>query len=176
MTPDVASHDGALDDDRAAGVLIPPGAGDSFFALSDWAVCKVRAEWTGGRFSVVEQITVPGARPPLHTHEFDEIHYIIEGEYDYWQGDKPPRRATAGSVVWTPRGVVHTYKNVGVTNGRLVAVFMPGGFERFFEEFGMPSSDTSASPARLDAPDIARLAAIVEAKYWTKVVEPIAGG
>src|SRR5206468_302285 len=98
------------------GLLLSPGEGDSFFALSDWAVCKVRAEWTGGRFSVVEQTTVPGARPPLHFHEFDEIHYILEGEYDYWQADKPPRRATAGSVVWTPRRVVHTYKNVGTTN------------------------------------------------------------
>ena len=158
-----------------SGILVPPGQGDSFFALSDWAVCKVRAEWTGGRFSVVEQITVPGARPPLHTHEFDEIHYIIAGEYDYWQGDKPPRRATAGAVVWTPRGVVHTSKNVGTTNGRLVAVFMPGGFERFFEEFGMPSRDTSAAPVVFAPQDIARLAAIVEEKYWTKVVEPIAG-
>jgi hypothetical protein len=77
--------------------------------------------------------------------------------------------------VWTPRGVVHPYENVGATNGRLVAVFMPGGFERFFEEFGMPSSATSTPPASLGVADIARLARIVEEKYWTKVVEPIPG-
>ncbi len=151
-------------------VLLSPGEGRTFFVLSDWGTTKVRTEWTGGRFSVVEQVTVPGARPPLHTHEFDEIHYIIDGEYDYWQGDKPPRRATAGSVVWTPAGVPHTYKNVGTTNARLIAVFMPGGFERFFEECGVESNDTSASPVTFGIEEVLRLAGIVEAKYKTKVV------
>jgi quercetin dioxygenase-like cupin family protein len=159
---------------RSDGALVAPGEGAAFFALTDWAICKVRAEWTGGRFSIVEQVTVPGARPPIHMHEFDEIHYIIEGEYDYWQGDRPPARATVGSVVWNPRGIPHTYQNIGSTNGRLLALFLPGGFEHFFEECGMPSRDYSAPPAHPGPAEVARLARIIEERYWTRVIEPLA--
>jgi len=38
-----------------------------------------------------------------------------------------------------PRGIPHTYRDLGLTPGRLMCVITPSGFEGFFEEIGMLS-------------------------------------
>ena len=48
----------------------------------------LRSEDSGGRLSVVES-TVPArcAGPPLHSHDFDETFYVLEGELVFRVGD-----------------------------------------------------------------------------------------
>lgn len=46
-----------------------------------------------------------------------------------------------GSFAFVPRGVPHTFQNVGADHARLLIHFSPSGMERFFERF-----------AALDAP------------------------
>jgi len=41
----------------------------------------LRSEETGGHVSVTEMVVPPhSAGPPLHTHDFDEAFYMLEGE------------------------------------------------------------------------------------------------
>ena len=41
----------------------------------------LRSEETGGHVSVTEIVVPPhSAGPPLHTHDFDEAFYVLEGE------------------------------------------------------------------------------------------------
>ncbi len=41
----------------------------------------LRSEETGGHVSVTEIVVPPhSAGPPLHTHDFDEAFYLLEGE------------------------------------------------------------------------------------------------
>lgn len=41
----------------------------------------LRSEETGGHVSVTEIVVPPhSAGPPLHTHDFDEAFYMLEGE------------------------------------------------------------------------------------------------
>ena len=67
-------------------------------------------------------------------------------------------RATAGSLVRIPKGVLRDYKNVGPKPARVLVLFAPGGFEGFFEEVGEPVAGSSAPPE--GRPDVERLVAV----------------
>ncbi|MGB9634601.1 MAG: hypothetical protein ACPL8I_14780 [Chloroflexaceae bacterium] len=48
--------------------------------------------------------------------------------------------------------VWHTYKNVGATPGRFIAVLSPAGMERFFREIGRPLDDPRNPPVPAGPP------------------------
>jgi quercetin dioxygenase-like cupin family protein len=96
---------------------------------------KVTAKDTRGAFSIVESIVKPGTAGPVphrHSRE-DEVFYVLEGQYEFRVGDRVIS-ASAGSFLFLPRGIPHTFKNVGTTTSRHLAIISPAGLERFFEE------------------------------------------
>lgn len=95
---------------------------------------KVRGEQTGGRFAVVEHPVEPGVivEPHRHQHE-DELSYVLEGTIWARVGEEE-MEATAGSYVWKPRQVLHTFWNAGPEPARILEVISPAGFDNFFEE------------------------------------------
>ena len=125
---------------------VPPGGGRSFWLLDELYTAKALGEDTGGAFAFVEATTPPQAGPPLHVHHNeDETFWVLEGELEVVLGDEIVR-APAGSFVYAPRGVPHTYRNVGTTPARYVATIRPAGLERFFFEVSEPAEDPSAPP------------------------------
>src|SRR4051812_43286420 len=90
----------------------------------------LRSEQTGGHVSVTE-IVVPShtSGPPLHTHDFDEAFYMLEGELIF-QVDDARATKRAGEVSFAPRNVPHTLANHGDAPARYVLVCTPAGFER----------------------------------------------
>ena len=90
----------------------------------------LRSEDTGGHVSVTE-ITVPPhtAGPPLHTHDFDEAFYMLEGELIFQVGDALVTKG-AGEISFAPRNVAHTLANDSDAPARYVLVCTPAGFER----------------------------------------------
>jgi quercetin dioxygenase-like cupin family protein len=90
----------------------------------------LRSEETGGRVSVTE-IEVPphSAGPPLHTHDFDEAFYMLEGELIFQVADALATKG-AGEVSFAPRNVAHTLANHSDAPARYVLVCTPAGFER----------------------------------------------
>jgi mannose-6-phosphate isomerase-like protein (cupin superfamily) len=96
-------------------------------------------EQTGGSFGVWRyNSTIPGG-PPLHIHRAeDEFFYVLSGEFDFQLGDCV-KRAPAGSFVFIPKDVVHTYRHVGPEPGVLLGTVHPGGFEGLFQ--GLPRAD-----------------------------------
>lgn len=113
---------------------------------------KAKAQDTGGAFSVLESVVQPGTGPEPHRHSReDEGFYILEGQYEFRVGDRVIQ-ASAGSFLFAPRGIPHTYKNVGATPSRHLTFISPGGFEKFLEERAalikeVPTTDP-AYPAR----------------------------
>lgn len=104
-------------------------------------------EDTGGTFTLFEENLAPqsGSMPHLH-HEEDQAFYVLEGEHEF-TCDGCTFGAEAGSFVYVPRGVVHSFANVGETDGRLLIFSTPaGGTESFFFEVGEPAEDTSSPP------------------------------
>jgi quercetin dioxygenase-like cupin family protein len=98
-------------------------------------VAKVRDEYTGGAYSIHDNVIPPGSPGPwphLHRHH-EEAFYVIEGELTVRVG---PRTITApaGSFVVIPRGVVHQPSNPGTQPTRVLLIFSPSGMDHFFEE------------------------------------------
>ena len=92
----------------------------------------VRSEQSDGRVSIIESEMPAGAKgPPLHTHEFDEAFYVLEGELTIQLADELLIVA-AGEVGFAPSGTPHTLANRGAKVARFVIVCTPAGFEREF--------------------------------------------
>ena len=63
----------------------------------------LRSEETGGHVSVTEIVVPPhSAGPPLHTHDFDEAFYLLDGELIFQVEDALATKA-AGEVSFAPR-------------------------------------------------------------------------
>jgi quercetin dioxygenase-like cupin family protein len=92
----------------------------------------LRAEETDGVVSMVDNVAPAGmAGPHLHTHDFDEAFYLLEGELTFQLEDRLIE-ARAGDMAFAPRGVPHTFANRSGAPARYVLVCTPAGFERYF--------------------------------------------
>ena len=132
-------------------VVIAPDEGDVVLSGGVGFVGKLYGEENGGAFAIGEHPLEPGilAAPP-HTHaKEDEISYVLEGEIGVMIGEEV-YRAPAGSYVLKPRGVVHAFWNPGPEPARIIEIFSPAGFERYFE--GLAERISAGGP-----PDIPRL-------------------
>jgi quercetin dioxygenase-like cupin family protein len=90
----------------------------------------LRSEETGGHVSVTEIVVPPhSAGPPLHTHDFDEAFYMLEGELIFQVEDAQATKR-AGEVSFATRNVAHTLANHSDAPARYVLVCTPAGFER----------------------------------------------
>jgi quercetin dioxygenase-like cupin family protein len=146
---------------------LAPGESSSLWVLGELVTRKVAAARTGGAYSLFEIASQPGCGPPPHIqHREDECFYVIEGEYEFLD-DGGVFRATAGSLVYVPRGTLHAHKNVGESTGRMLVSQTPGGLhERFFEELGEEARDPSAPPP--DQSDAQRISAVA-ARYGVEI-------
>ncbi|HXG09838.1 MAG TPA: cupin domain-containing protein [Gemmataceae bacterium] len=129
-------------------IVRQPGDGKVVVVLGDRSTFKVLPEQTGGAYALLEQQIPAGHGPPLHVHRHEtEIFYILEGQFEITLGDqKVP--APAGTMVVGPRDVPHTFRNIGLTEGRLLLTVIPGRFATFFiDSDGMDYSDYAAIKA-----------------------------
>jgi len=96
----------------------------------------LRSELSGGHLSVIENVVPPRwAGPHLHTHDFDEGFYLLEGELVF-QVEEELIAKRAGELVFAPRNVAHTFANHSDQPARYVLVCTPAGFERYFARMG----------------------------------------
>lgn len=92
----------------------------------------LRCEQSEGVVSMIET-SMPGASagPPLHTHEFDEAFYVLDGELTIQLEDELIT-ANAGGFAFAQRGVPHTLANLSQAPAHFLLVCTPAGFEREF--------------------------------------------
>jgi mannose-6-phosphate isomerase-like protein (cupin superfamily) len=140
---------------------IRPDDGRSLRVLGEVVTYKITSERTGGAYSLFEVVSEPGGGPPPHVqHREDEAFYVLEGEYEFLDGGHT-MRVGKGSLVYVPKGNLHSYKNVGTTPGKMLVNQTPGGLhERFFEEVGEPTMDGSEPLVSEGPQDMRRIIAI----------------
>jgi quercetin dioxygenase-like cupin family protein len=98
--------------------------------------CKVTSEDSQGGCTIFEMNALPRSGPFLHVHHReDEWYYVLAGEFIFRAGGAEHTLTTGGSI-WLPRGIPHVWANTATTNGKLILVCQPGGFEHFFDEIG----------------------------------------
>jgi quercetin dioxygenase-like cupin family protein len=119
------------------GCFLPAGGGPLVDLGGVGVHFKVLGQQTGGQFAVVEHPVESGVIVEPHRHEFeDELSFILEGTVWARVGDNEVE-ATAGSYVWKPRHVLHTFWNAGPEPARILEVISPAGFENFFDELAV---------------------------------------
>jgi hypothetical protein len=79
-------------------------------------------------------------------------------------------KAGAGSFVYLPKGVLHSYQNVGTGSARFLTLIVPAGLEKFFEEVGKPGTDPS-SPPPFGEEDVENLLSVAP-RYGVEIPPP----
>ena len=146
-------------------LVIAPEAGDSLRVMGDVITLKLRAQDTGGAFTLFEGRVAPGSAEPVHFHyREDETFYVLAGSVAFLIGEAW-RDASAGTVVHVPRGTIHSFRNTGATEAHLLVLNVPGGLhEELFA--AMSEVPPPASPE-----DGAALIALAR-RYGTEILPP----
>jgi mannose-6-phosphate isomerase-like protein (cupin superfamily) len=118
------------------GYMLKPGEGVAGFG-SD---VKASSTSTGGVITLIESRTDGGA--PLHVHSRqDECFYVLEGTITVQCGEDR-FEAGAGSFVFLPRGVPHSWDVVGEVATVLI-ITVPAMLEEFLRDFHAEGADRS---------------------------------
>ncbi len=121
-------------------VFQPSDDQPAYWMAGDRITILIDGEQSGGAYSVVEAFSVPGGGPPAHIHHQEhEAFYVLDGDITLFAGEEVIR-ATAGTCVHIPAGTVHHFKNEGPVPVRMVLMYIPAGFEKYFVEFGTPTT------------------------------------
>jgi quercetin dioxygenase-like cupin family protein len=152
------------DPSKLAARVVPPSLSRVLRAFGEEVHFHLTGEETGGRQALWTEITPPGGGPPPHYHlNEDETFFVLEGRVSFYK-DGQWEEVAPGTAAFMPRGVVHTFKNVGATPLRMLISTAPAGFEIFFarcaEEFAKPG-----------VPDMERIIAI-SAEHGIHFVRP----
>ena len=109
----------------------------------------LRSEETGGHVSVTEIVVPPrSAGPPLHTHDFAEAFYPLEGELIF-QVEEAVMSKGPSELTFAPRNVAHALANRSDTPARYLLTCTPAGFERHWARI-------AADAAGVESPEWAR--------------------
>jgi quercetin dioxygenase-like cupin family protein len=150
--------------------LVGPSEGDAYWFLGALATIKASTESTGGGVAVIEHLAPRGHGSPLHVHtREDEWFYILEGELTFWV-DGQVSVASAGSFVYGPKGLPHTFI-VSSELARFLLVTEPAGFERFTRALGQPAERREIPPPATEPPDVEGLAKLA-ATFGLQIVGP----
>jgi quercetin dioxygenase-like cupin family protein len=137
-------------DEHARPIVIGAGEGQTVANPAGGGLTyKARSSQTGGALTVWESTAAPGEGPPLHLHvNEDEFMYVLEGRLRF-RLNETDQSASAGSFVFIPRGIPHTWQNAGDRHARILFVFAPASpaMERFFERSAQLPEDTRMAEA-----------------------------
>jgi len=155
-----------------AGTTVARNAGDStaLWMLGGLYEIRVSSDDTGGAMTAMEFTIPPGAGPPPHVHDAAELVYVLEGSVRFY-GEGKTFEAGPGSIVHFPAGVEETFEPMGGPV-RLLAIYTPGGMDRFFAEAGEPAERHAIPPEPSAPPDLERLSAIAE-KHGLELRVPV---
>jgi quercetin dioxygenase-like cupin family protein len=94
-----------------SAVILPAGAGRSYPMGRIGAVFKADEAETAHAYSISEWWLEPNTRGPgAHSHEEDDVFYVIEGTMSLRVGDDWID-APVGSFVLIPGGITHDFEN-----------------------------------------------------------------
>jgi len=97
----------------------------------------VSGEMTGGLSAMMVQISPPGGGPPPHVHlNEDETFYVLEGEFEFLKNGEWVKCAV-GESCFAARGSMHTFRNSGKTDGKILVFATPAGLDRYLEEISV---------------------------------------
>src|SRR5215204_3992827 len=159
-----------------AVAYVPPGEGTrSLWLWGELLTYKIPSQHTGGAYALFEVTTQPGSGPPPHVqHREDESFYVLEGDYEFLSGEES-LRVGAGSLLYIPKGTLHSHKYVDDGVGRMLVTQTPGGlYERFFEKVKKAVDGTDHWPLVFEGqPDVGGIVKVA-AEHGIEIPVPTA--
>lgn len=169
-TQTTSGTDSVSEQSAVAPIALRAGEGEALWFLGQLVTIKASSESTAGRVGVTETLAPRGSGSPLHVHHNeDEWFYVIEGELTFWVGGQVIT-APAGSFVYGPREVPHTFI-VSSEQARFLLVVEPAGFEGFVRALGQPAQELVIPLPATEPPDVAAMAALA-AEYGIEILGP----
>lgn len=136
-------------------ITIVPDASEVLHAFGEQVTIHLGGKETGGKFCIFTEITPPGSGPPPHYHrDQDEWFYPLAGRVEFFL-DGEWNEVAVGSVVFVPKGMVHTFRNSGDEPLKMLVHIAPSGFEKFFRQ----CADEFANAGELDMDRIFEISA-----------------
>jgi quercetin dioxygenase-like cupin family protein len=127
--------------------ILHAGEGKRIAVMGDMYTFLAEGEDTSKSYAIWEAVVPPGGGPPSHVQSReDEGFYVLEGEMTF-VADSRKVVGRKGSFLNIPRGVVHTFKNEGQADARMLIMVAPAGMEKMFEEMGTVVTDPTTEPS-----------------------------
>ena len=115
---------------KRVGICLAPGGGRTYPMGRISAVFKADGDETQRGYSISEWWLEPHTQGPgAHSHEEDDIFYVIEGTMSFLTGDRWID-APKGSFVLAPGGVTHDFENRSSSRAGVLNFSIPGDFEK----------------------------------------------
>lgn len=121
--------------------VVPPNSGRVLKLIG--ITHKLISQQTGGGYYLFESEFDPESGNRLHVHTYeDEVVCVVQGAIQIRVGDGR-LDAGAGGVAHLPKGMPHALYNPLKVPLRILALAIPGGMERFFDELESAMQDGS---------------------------------
>jgi quercetin dioxygenase-like cupin family protein len=144
---------------------VATGTGPMYCGPGDKVTFLVTGAESNGACFIFEVMTPPGGGPPPHIHHFEEeSFYILQGTLTFQAGGQIIQ-GSPGDLIHVPRGTVHSFRNEGKGDAKMLVTFSPAGqagaagAQKFFEESFYPATDRSAPPPLITEELIGRMKA-----------------
>jgi mannose-6-phosphate isomerase-like protein (cupin superfamily) len=135
-------------------VLFRPNETTTYHAFGDVIHFYLTGAETEGKLTAFISVTPAEGGPPPHYHaNEDEWFCPLEGEAEFFI-EGVWHSVPQYSLIFAPRGSVHTFRNVGETSLKILTQTSPSGFENFIKQTATVFAATGAP----DGHEIERIA------------------
>jgi quercetin dioxygenase-like cupin family protein len=155
---------------QIAPIALTADQGEALWFFGILATIKASSQTTARRVAVIEHLAPRGTGSPLYVHHReDEWFYVLDGELTFWVGGQIIN-ATAGSFVYGPRDIPHTF-TVSSDTARFLLVTEPAGFENFMRTLAQPAAERVIPPPATEPPDVEAMT-LLAAEYGIEILGP----
>jgi quercetin dioxygenase-like cupin family protein len=128
-------------------VRVPAGEGRRLWVYDDVDTIKAGGEDTADRLALIETIVPPHGGPPPHVHAREsESIYVLDGDLEILGDEGRMIGVGTGGFAHFPQGILHRFHNPTERPSKILIMFTPAGFEKFFLEIGEPYVEGRPGP------------------------------
>lgn len=119
---------------QLTSLVVAPHTGTRVTLGGTVVTLRINSADTGGTYAAMDIELAAGAGASLHVHHNeDESFAVLAGTITFQLGEHT-ERATAGSLVFIPRGLPHAFVNDDTETANALIIVTPAGLEQYFVE------------------------------------------